>query len=161
MTWTKLHDACENQHTPEIVRLVRSEPEQVLRLDDHGSTPLHILCWGDPDPNAVQALLDACPQTVSGQDYHGDTPLHIACSCAKTGKRVVQLLLDTCPEAVSITNREGLQPLHMACRYAPENEAVIGLLIEAYPYALRTRIKVRSSNRVAVFGSSISCNIVS
>lgn len=146
MTWTLLHDACENPQRQgaedTIIQLAHQHPESVLNVDEHGSTPLHVLCWGNPHSRAVEALLEACPQAASDTDYFGDTPLHVACSCPHADKHLVQTLLKECPTAVSLPNREGLLPLHMACRYAPENEGVIGLLIEAYPYALHARIKV-------------------
>jgi len=146
MTWTLLHDACENPQRKGaedmIIQLAHQHPESVLNVDEHGSTPLHVLCWGNPHSRAVEALLEACPQAASDTDYFGDTPLHVACSCPRADKHLVQMLLKECPTAVSLPNREGLLPLHMACRYAPVNEGVIGLLIEAYPYALHARIKM-------------------
>lgn len=148
MTWTQLHEECERQNFHNVIDLAHKNPEHVLRVDDHGSNPLHILCWGNPDPKAVESLLEACPQIVTDQDFHGDTPLHIACSCSSTDRHIVQMLIDACPTAASIPNREGLLPLHMACRHAPENEAIIGLLIETFPYALLHRIKVSMASSV-------------
>jgi ankyrin repeat protein len=144
MTWTKLHQACENQSSLDVVKLARNAPEEGFNVDENGSTPLHLLAWGQPSAIAVQILIKACPQAASHQDIMGNTPLHIAASCASSDKHLVQMLLDACPIAASMANHEGLLPLHMACRYSPTNKGVIGLLIEAYPYALRVHIKVRN-----------------
>lgn len=144
MTWTLLHDACESQHSNEIVQLATEHPECALCVDDNGATPLHLVCWGNPDPNAVEALLKACPQAANERDFQGNTALHIASSGPLTQKHVIQLLLDACPTAARTANREGLLPVHMACRYAPSNEAVIGLLTEANPDALFAHIKMGS-----------------
>lgn len=145
MTWTELHEACEKQQSTEcILQLVHEHPEHVLQVDDHGSTPLHLLCWGNPDGSAVQALVDACPQVASDQDAHGDTPLHVACSYRTTNKHLIKALLDASPDSGSIANHEGLMPLHVACRHASDNEGMIGLLLDAYPYALLSHIKMGS-----------------
>jgi len=153
MTWTELHEACEYQLTNKIVEVARHHPEFVLRVDDHGSTPLHILCLGDGrkassisseiTAQAIQAILEACPSVAREKDFHGNTPLHIACSSNQSDKHIVKLLLEAHPEAAMVCNKEGLQPLHMACRYAPDEE-VIGLLIEFYPKAVQHCIKMGS-----------------
>ena len=146
MTWTELHDACEHQDVQRILQRVNLHSEEVVEVDEHGWTPLHILCWSSPSSASIEALLKACLQTSSDQDAIGNTPLHVACSRPETDKHVVQVLLDACPAAASMPNHEGLMPLHMACRHAPNNSGVIGLLIDSYPYALRARIKVRSAS---------------
>lgn len=142
MTWTRLHDACQHQKSSTVVKLAHACAEEALMVDDHGSTPLHIACWGNPPVDVIQALLDACPQTVADQDVDGNNPLHIAASHPEMSVEVIRALLEACPVAVSAKNKEGLMPLHMACRNAPRNEPVIAVLIEAYPQALETRTKV-------------------
>ncbi|CAB9527018.1 FYVE zinc finger [Seminavis robusta] len=144
MTWTLLHSACEHLDAKSIYDRCKLGTNEPLEHDDHGSTPLHILAWGNPDPQLLQALVASCPVAVSDKDVHGDTALHVACSFPETTVKVVKVLLDACPTSVSMTNKEGLMPLHMACRFAPNNEAVIGYLIDAYPCALRSRIKMGS-----------------
>jgi ankyrin repeat protein len=145
MTWTQLHEACEHQDVKSVIALSRLHSEDAFKADAHGYTPLHIMCWGNPNPRAIAALLEACPQALTDQDVHGDTPLHIACRCRSTEKHLVQMLLTSCPTAASMTNIEGLTPLHVACRYyAPNKEGIIGLLVDTYPYALRSHIKVGS-----------------
>jgi ankyrin repeat protein len=151
MTWTELHDACEHQDASRVIQGAHTHYEDALELDEHGWTPLHVLCWGNPSIEAVQALLQACPQSASAKDAHNDTPLHVACSYKETDKHLVQVLLEACPTAASMANREDLMPLHMACRHAPDNAGVIGLLIDTYPYALRAHIKVGvNSSRVSI-----------
>lgn len=145
MTWTRLHDACQHHESKLIVKLAQTFAEEALMVDEHGSTPLHIACWGNPPPEVIQALLTACPQTVYDQDKDGNTPLHIAASHPKMTPSVIRALLEACPIAISIRNKEGLMPLHMACRNAPRNEHVIAILLEAYPGALETRTKVSCS----------------
>jgi ankyrin repeat protein len=151
MTWTKLHEACEHHRLEEgdsILKLLAECEDDILCADEHGSTALHLLCWGSPSVKVVEAFLHSCPQAASAQDMHGNTPLHVACACSSTDKHLVQLLLDSFPTAASVANCEGLMPLHMACRYASKNEAVIGLLLEQYPYALRSAIKARTTFQV-------------
>jgi ankyrin repeat protein len=143
MTWTELHDACVHQVAERITRAAKQHAEEAVQVDEHGWTPLHILCWGSPSSYAVKALIDACPQATSAQDTMGNTPLHVACSRAETDNHLVQLLLQACPTATSMVNQEGLMPLHMACRYASNNSSMIGLLIKSFPNALRTHIKVK------------------
>lgn len=143
MTWTLLHDACEHLDTKVIYDRCSKGTNELLEVDDHGSTPLHIIAWGNPDAKLLQALVSCCPPAVSDKDIHGDTCLHIACSYPGTDVKVVKVLLDSCPTLASMTNKEGLMPLHVACRFASSNSTVIGYLIEAYPFALRSRIKVR------------------
>ena len=149
MTWTELHDACEHQDAERIIRVAKQHGEEVLEVDEHGWTPLHVLCWSSPSVEAIEALLAACPQAASDVDSMGNTPLHVACSRPGTDKHLVQVLLNACPTTASMVNHEGLMPLHMACRHATDNARVIGLLIESYPYALRTHIKVRKKVNLA------------
>jgi ankyrin repeat protein len=143
MTWTRLHDACQHQNTQMVIQLSRRFSEEAVMVDDHGSTPLHIACWGNPPLEVVRCLLAACPQVATDKDVIGNTPLHIAASHPETAPAVMSALIDACPAALSIVNKEGLTALHMACRHAPSNKPVISLLIDAYPFALRTRTKVR------------------
>ena len=114
-------------------------------LDDHGSTPLHIACWSNPPTEIIRGLLDAHPSAVSDKDRHGDTPLHVALTGPCPTTEIVKLLLDSCPMVTSIANREGLLPLHQACRYCPERQDILKIVVDAYPFALRTHIKVCSS----------------
>lgn len=146
MTWTELHNAAEHQDTTGVIKRVRSNSDEAALVDDHASTPLHTLCWGNPSLDAVHELIRAFPQAVTDQDILGDTPLHVAASFPETSAAVIKLLLDTEPTAASIVNHEGLMPLHMACRYAPKNEEVILLLLEKFPYAARHQIKVRTKS---------------
>lgn len=142
MTWTLLHDACEHLDVKGILDRCKNNSRESLQADDHGSTPLHILAWGNPDPKLLQAVISCCPAAVLDKDVHGDTALHIAASFPKTDPSVLKVLIDACPTLPSVTNREGLMPLHVACRFAPKNERLIGYLIDVYPYALRSHIKV-------------------
>jgi ankyrin repeat protein len=146
MTWTRLHDACQHHNHRLILSLTQYFSEEAMMVDDHGSTPLHIACWGNPPLEVVQALLMSCPLAATDKDAFGNTPLHVATAHPNTAPAVVREILSVCPTAASIVNKEGLMPLHMACRYAPSNEAVISALIDAYPYALKARTKVSAWN---------------
>ena len=145
MTWTRLHDACQHHENQTIVKLAQTFGKEAEMVDEHGSTPLHIACWGNPPLEVIQALLSACPKTVHEQDIDGNNPLHIAASHPDMSVSVVRALLETCPAAASVRNKEGLMPLHMACRNAPKNEPVIACLVEANPAALECRTKVSYS----------------
>lgn len=142
MTWTELHDACQHHESNMIVTLAQKFAEEALMVDEHGSTPLHIACWGNPPLEVIQALLSACPHTVCDQDIDGNTPLHIAVSHPDMSAAAVSALIEACPTAASVRNKEGIMPLHMACRNAPMNERVIAVLVEANPGALEVRTKV-------------------
>jgi ankyrin repeat protein len=141
MTWTTLHDACERQDTAEILVRTKVHPEEAVREDDRGATPLHIACWTNPPLSVVEALIQAFPGAIQDQDVHGDTPLHVALTNPETNPDVIRALLEACPSAASIANKEGLYPLHKACRYGA-TEQVVNALLEAYPEALRTHIKM-------------------
>lgn len=142
MTWTRLHDAVVHHNTALIIMLSQHFPIQASMVDDNGSTPLHLICWGNPELGALGALIKARSQAVLEKDVYGNTPLHIAASHPSTTEEVMACLLQACPDAASVKNKEGLMPLHMACRHAPQNEPVIALLVEVYPSALRTRTKM-------------------
>jgi ankyrin repeat protein len=143
MTWTELHDACERRDAAQVQRLALANSEDLVQIDEHQATPLHVFfCYSPSDPTALKALLEACPQAANHQDIHGDTPLHVCCRSPSANKQIVQMLLDAAPKSASMCNREGLMPLHVACRQAPANEEVIGLLIHINPNALRHRIKM-------------------
>ena len=151
MTWTQLHDACEHldakcilQHCHKNTTDNNTRTDELLQVDDHGSTPLHILAWGNPQPELLQALISNGPrEALSRQDLHGDTCLHVACRFPTTSVKIAKLLVEACPTLTSVTNKQGLMPLHVACRFAPRNEALIEFLVHAYPCALYARIKVK------------------
>lgn len=68
MTWTVLHDACERQDTKAILARAHTNPEEALKKDDKGLTPLHILCWQkNPSVQDINALIAAFPQAVADQ----------------------------------------------------------------------------------------------
>lgn len=143
MTWTLLHDACEHFDAKCILERCKTHCCESLEVDDHGSTPLHILAWGNPDPILMDSLVSCCPAALADKDTHGNTCLHIACSYPDTDPQILEMIIDACPTLPSVTNKEGLMPLHAACRFAPKNEHMIGYLVQVYPYALHSRIKVR------------------
>jgi ankyrin repeat protein len=113
-------------------------------VDDHGYTPLHIACFGNPSMDVVLALIEAS-RYVAGldKDIHGNTPLHIAVSQKDVSVDVVTKLLELFPTSLSSVNKEGMTPLHMACRHNASASGVIEALVSAYPAALKIRTKVR------------------
>ena len=94
MTWTKLHDACEHLDSKCIVERCKTNSNEPLEVDDHGSTPLHILAWGNPKIELLEAMILCCPASllVTDKDLHGDTSLHVACSYPETGVKVVKVI---------------------------------------------------------------------
>ena len=142
MTWTNLHEACENGQPDDVIQEAHEHPESVLAVEDHGWTPLHCAVWRNPDIKAIKSMLEACPQAASSKDVHGNTPLHIAVSSQGMDVALIQCLLDAFPDGVSTVNREGLTPLHMVLRFAPMNKDIIRLLVDTYPWALDKCIKV-------------------
>ena len=147
MTWTRLHDACQHHDYSRVVSIVRTASDEVMMVDDHGSNPLHLACWGNPPLEVVQALLKACPPAATDKDILGNTPLHIASGYPGTDPYLIREILEFCPTAASIINKEGLTPLHVACRHAPNNVGVISALIDAHPHALKTRTRVSARKR--------------
>ncbi|GKY98710.1 hypothetical protein MPSEU_000827300 [Mayamaea pseudoterrestris] len=141
MTWTNLHEACENGRPDDIVKEAHEHPESILSVEDHGWTPLHCAVWRNPNVDAIKSLLQACPEAASVEDVHGNTPLHVAVCSQVMTTEMVQLLLEAHPDALATVNREGLLPLHMALRFAPLNDDVIRLLVKAYSLALDKCIK--------------------
>ena len=142
MTWTRLHDAVQHHDYKEAVNIAHLSSDEAMMVDDHGSTPLHLACWGNPPIDVIQALLKACPQAATDKDVIGNTPLHIASGYPGTDPNLIREILKVCPTAASMTNKEGLMPLHVACRHACHNVRVISALIDAYPYALKARTRV-------------------
>jgi ankyrin repeat protein len=142
MTWTNLHEACENGQPDDVVKEAHDHPECILDVEDHGWTPLHCAVWRNPNLAAITSLIEASPEAASIKDVHGNTPLHVAVSLQGINKDIVQKLVDVYPDAASSVNREGLMPLHMVLRFAPRNQDVIRLLVDTYSQALNTCIKV-------------------
>jgi len=54
MTWTQLHDAAEHDDVKNVIALSRLHSEDAFKADDHGFTPLHIMCWGIPTQKALK-----------------------------------------------------------------------------------------------------------
>ncbi len=71
MTWTLLHEDCERQVEDAVVTRCRSHPEETNLVDEHGLTPLHLLCFSNPSIKALSSLLKANPEVLLKKDRHG------------------------------------------------------------------------------------------
>ncbi len=146
MTYTALHDLCSHQDAKGIEDRCQSHPEEIVQLDDHGFTPLHILCFrGQPSLKCLDSILSVDSLVVSIKDRHGDTPLHLALKVKDVDLEIIEKMVDFSPGTLAIPNKEGLLPLHAACRYCPGRLDIIRLLVKSYPEALRSHIKLGSS----------------
>ncbi|KAL7564785.1 hypothetical protein ACA910_021048 [Epithemia clementina (nom. ined.)] len=141
MTWSSLHEACKHNDTDAILKLADLNDE-AFQTDDHGATPLHLLCLNAPDMLAVKVLVAANNMAVSDRDVNGDTPVHLLCRNANINKAIVELLVRVDPHSLSVANKHGYLPLHVACKYATTNRDLLSLLIKTNPYALLHHVKI-------------------
>lgn len=145
MTYTQLHDICSRHDTDGVISRCRSNPEEIIELDDHGLTPLHILFRiSNPSPDAIKCLLRANLQALVMRDTHGDTPLHWALKLSDIHFTIIDMLVASSVNTLSIPNNAGALPLHTACRFCSRRIDIIRLLVNTYPLALRKHIKVGS-----------------
>lgn len=153
MTWSTLHEACKHNTTADIIHLARQN-DDAFQTDDHGSTPLHLLCLMLPNPVALQTLVQANPMAVSDRDIRGDTPIHLLCRHGDVTKELLQILVQADPHCLCVSNKHGYLPLHVACRCAPTNLDALAYLVKMNPYALLNHVKI--GDLVRKKGSNLS-----
>lgn len=141
MTWSSLHEACKHNDTEAIISLANRNDE-AFQTDDHGATPLHLLCLNITDKLALKVLVAANPMAVSDRDRNGDTPVHLLCRNTDINKDAVEILLEADPHALSVANKHGYLPLHVACKCATNNRDLLTLLIKTNPYAMLHHVKI-------------------
>jgi ankyrin repeat protein len=149
MTWTKLHYLCGAQRDPfnttAILKHIRGHPEEIVEVDDHGYTPLHVEAARAGDhpsrEEVIRVILQENPDIVMKKDLKGNTPIHLAL-CQDIESNMVKLMLDACPRVAFEKDKEGLLPLHVACRHCADNNELIKILIEANPAATLSRTKM-------------------
>ena len=101
-------------------------------------TPLHLACERDPTPDAVQALIRACPDSVRARKFPGgQLPLHAACTWGAV-PAVVLALLDSFPDGAKVRDDLSNLPLHCAC-YSGADEGVVSNLLQHHSRAVWVR----------------------
>ena len=141
MTWSTLHEACKHNDTDAIIQLANRN-DDAFQTDDHGATPLHLLCLNDPDIVALKSLVEANHMAVSDRDMNGDTPLHLLCRNSDCTRASVEILVEANPYVLSVANKHGYLPLHVACTFPTRNHDVLAFLIYSNPYALLHHTKI-------------------
>lgn len=145
MTYTQLHDTCSRHDTHGVISRCRSNPEEIVELDDHGLTPLHTLFHiSNPSSDAIACILRANSQVLVMRDTHGDTPLHWALKWNDINFSIIDMLVSSSANTLSIPNNAGALPLHTACRFCSGRIDIIRLLVNKYPPALRRHVKLGS-----------------
>ena len=71
MTWTLLHEDCEHQGANAVAQRCQSHPEETNSVDEHGLTPLHLLCFSNPSKEALSTLLETNTNVLLTKDQHG------------------------------------------------------------------------------------------
>eukprot|EP01083_Nonionella_stella_P113393 334277_1 len=152
MTWSILHENCEHQIEDGVIKRCESNPEETTLVDEHGLTPLHLLCFSNPSIKALSSLLETNAKVLLQQDIHGDTPLHIALRNDQVNKDAIVMMINAFPNILSISNKEGLMPLHVCCRYCSNRSDIIDFIARSYPKACMVHIKhgnlVKSNRRI-------------
>ena len=155
MVSSTLHEACSCKDSAAILRLLETNNsdnpsaanDDAYQTDDHGATPLHLLCCLNtslpPEKTALKALVAANHMAVSDKDSSDDTPLHLLCRRADClDRETVGILVEANPQALCIVDKNGYVPLHVACECPTINREVLALLIKTNPYALLHHAKI-------------------
>lgn len=71
MTWTILHENCYYQVEDAIEQRCQSHPNEINLVDEHGLTPLHLLCLSNPSVKALCTILEKNTDVLRTKDQHG------------------------------------------------------------------------------------------
>lgn len=80
MTWSILHEYCENpkllNNDRNIITRCQTHPEETAFVDEHGFTPFHLFCFVSSKTSTVsmkvvQCLLDVNDNVLTTKDLHG------------------------------------------------------------------------------------------
>ena len=96
-------------------------------VDASGDTILHWTCFGSPPLDAVQTLLETCPNLAKVANLQGNLPLHVACSYRASGE-IIRALLKVYPQAAGIPNQAGSYALHLCCDYGSSVDSLLALV---------------------------------
>lgn len=121
----------------EVLKLIQSNPKQVMETDLRGRTCLSTSCARDPPASVVKALIKACRfGTEASRDKTGNTALHIAIQADATLEAIQELC--TSHRLVKTTDHRSSTALHLACRntFSKGAKELVQLLLAAYPQAV-------------------------
>lgn len=177
MTWTLLHEDCEHQEANAVVQRCQSHPEETDSVDEHGLTPLHLLCISNPSIKALSTLLKTNINVLLTKDQHGgemiqslfwyrvllhhqnqpsrsldmhntDLPIHIALRNNLVNLDAIAMMIQSCPSSLSISNKEGLMPLHICCRHSPQRLDLIEMIAKRNPKSCHAHTKVSKNDSI-------------
>jgi ankyrin repeat protein len=137
---TPLNLACQradDMPSDVIKALIDPYPESICIADQHGETPLHIVCEDGPE-RIIRLLLTKCPEAAQKQNPMQQTPLHLLCErpsetqvCVET----IKMAIDCFPDALTMTDSGNDTPLHAACVHGISSD-VLELLVKRGPKVL-------------------------
>ncbi|MBC6444987.1 MAG: ankyrin repeat domain-containing protein [Alphaproteobacteria bacterium GM202ARS2] len=112
--------------SPEAIKKLIAEGEDVNAQDEDGRLPLHEAATLNGKPEVIRVLVEA-GANLHARDKDGDSPLHVA--AGNKNSVVIKILVEAGAD-VNAQDNKGLSPLHFSARFN-KNRAVTEALLDA------------------------------
>jgi hypothetical protein len=138
-----IHAECRNQCRSSIIlTCIDQHPESLVKLDERGDLPLHILLNNKSSSiDIALMMIGTYPAALQHRNNIRDLPLHIECryQCRSS---IISRFIELYPEALAIADGRGYLPLHSLIQSKSSSVADDSMMIEKYPAALRYQTKL-------------------
>jgi hypothetical protein len=140
----------EGWHT--VIQRIKDHPEEVPQSGKaFMMTPLHQICYRQPNVEVIQLLLEVHPGAAAAQNTDGETPLHIA--AATCDEEVLALLLKDSPSSLVRADKYGDTPLLLAAGGGCSAEFLKEMLCHFPPNTAHVLIHQPNQSQVTAFSS--------
>jgi uncharacterized membrane protein YiaA len=137
-----IHEECRNQCRSSIIlACIEQHPESLVKLDERGDLPLHILLNNKSSSiDIALMMIGTYPAALQHRDYIGKLQLHIECE-KQCRSSIISQCIELYAESLAIVDGSGYLPLHWLILSKSSSVEDVLMMIEKYPAALQHQCK--------------------
>ncbi|KAB1227584.1 hypothetical protein CJ030_MR1G006142 [Morella rubra] len=109
---TALHATVLRDGTEIVSKLLEKLGGQIMKADQNGWTPLHLVAYLGINCQSTKLLLEFDEQIAYMRDIEGRTGLHIAAYCGHDD--LMAEIISSCPDCCELVDKRGWNALHFA-----------------------------------------------